>query len=145
MKIVSIRDVKLPERGTDSSAGIDFFVPNDYKELYLSPGDSVKRPSGIKRILETGKVGIFMNKSSHGSQGLQVGACVVDSDYRGEVHLNVHNIGNKDFKIYPGMKIVQMLVQSVDLCDISVISDDEFNAHLNTQRGSGGFGSTGDK
>jgi len=145
MHITLTRDVKKPNRGTSNSAGIDFYVPNDFKATILEPGQSVKIPSGVKMLLPPGKVGIFFNKSGHGSKGLQVGACVVDSDYRGEVHLDLHNISLKDFEIKPGMKITQMLVQDVDLYEVQQISNEEYSTYENTERGSGGFGSTGDK
>jgi len=143
MKIFITRDVKTPQRGTEEAAGLDFFVPNDFSAVHLEPGRSIKIPSGIKMILPKGKVGIFMNKSSHGSKGLFVGACVVDSDYRGEVHLDLHNVGLDDFIIKPGMKITQMLIQKVDVEPFETLSEEAFNLTLNTARGSGGFGSTG--
>lgn len=145
MKITLCRDVKRPERGTEESAGLDFFVPEDFPITHLCSGDSVKIPSGIKMALPKGYVGIFMNKSSHGSKGLFSGACVVDSDYRGEVHLDLHYVGNEYFTIKPGMKIVQMLVQRVELERVEVLTEKAFEAISNTERGSGGFGSTGDR
>ena len=48
MKVQKIRQVKTPNRGTDQSAGIDFFVPEDYPTTALQPGESVLIPSGIK-------------------------------------------------------------------------------------------------
>lgn len=143
MKVLLTRDVKCPNRGTAQSAGIDFYVPNDFPTTVLKPNESVKIPSGVRMVLDPGKVGIFFNKSSHGSKGLQVGACVVDSDYRGEVHLDLHYIGSSQFEIKPGMKITQMLIQDVDLCAIQEIDTMEFTKYSETERGTGGFGSTG--
>ena len=48
MKVAKVRDVKTPERGTDKSAGIDFFVPNDFIETVLPPQRDMLIPSGIK-------------------------------------------------------------------------------------------------
>lgn len=146
MKILICRDVKVPTRGTVESAGLDFYVPNDYKGPFvLEPGQSVKIPSGVKMVIPKGKAGIFMNKSSHGSRGLFVGACVVDSDYRGEVHLDLHNHGLAPFEIHHGMKIVQMLIQKVEYERTELVTESAFDMFNNTERGSGGFGSTGDK
>ena len=56
MKITKIRDVKTPIRGTEGSAGIDFFVPNDYPNSLrrIEPGDRFFIPSGIKANVPTG-------------------------------------------------------------------------------------------
>tara|TARA_R110000868_G_C10973188_1_gene771456 strand:+ start:11068 stop:11502 length:435 start_codon:yes stop_codon:yes gene_type:complete len=143
MKITLTKDVKVPERGTSEAAGLDFFVPNEFGPYVVEPGKSIKIPSGVKMVIPKGMAGIFMNKSSHGSKGILVGACVVDSDYRGEVHLDLHNVSLESFVIKPGMKIVQMIVQRVELEDITVITNNAFEAQADTERGEGGFGSTG--
>ena len=63
MKISKIRDVKTPVRGTEKSAGIDFFVPKDFNKTRLFPGESVFIPSGIKVNVPTGHALIAFNKS----------------------------------------------------------------------------------
>lgn len=144
MIFTKTRDVKSPARGTSTSAGIDFFVPNDHAEVWLEPGQSVNIPSGIKVVLPTGVAGIFFNKSSLGSYGIFVGACVVDSDYRGEVHLNVHNVGSEGYFIKPGQKLVQMILTPIRLDEATEVDDAMYLAMGGeTERGSGGFGSTG--
>lgn len=144
MQFIKVRDVKSPARGTDESAGLDFFVPEDVQPTMLYPGQSTNIPSGIKMILPIGKAGIFFNKSGVGVKGILVGACVVDSDYRGEVHLNVVNT-TEDliYRIEPGKKLVQMVVLDVDLSMPREITQTEFDLQSITQRGTGGFGSTG--
>lgn len=143
MLFTKTRDVKSPNRGTPDSAGIDFFIPNDYPETTVQPGSSVNIPSGIKVILGSGTAGIFFNKSGVAVKGLMVGACVVDSDYRGEVHLNIHNVSKDPQIIKPGQKITQMLIINVELNNITEIDNNSYNLSSDTQRGSGGFGSTG--
>lgn len=145
MKFIKCREVKSPARGTPESAGLDFFIPqNEYDEsIVIRPGESVNIPSGIKMIIPKGKAGIFFNKSGVGVKGVIVGACVVDSDYRGEVHLNVHNVSNEEVEFRPGQKLVQMLLIDVDLVSPEEITKEEFTKESNTIRGSGGFGSTG--
>lgn len=143
VKFIKVRDVKSPNRGTPESAGIDFFVPEEFDKFKLMPGESVMVPSGIKMIIPTGYSGNFYNKSGIGKRGLLVGAQVVDSDYRGEIHLNVHNVSNEEQEILPGQKLVQMLIQPVFLLEPKEISEKEFVENGNTSRGDGGFGSTG--
>lgn len=144
MKISKIRNVKTPERGTPLSAGLDFFVPNDFPgEHFLLPGDAVNIPSGIKVKVPHGFALVFMNKSGVAvKKGLQVGACVVDEDYQGEVHLHVRNTSTDVQSIKPGEKLVQALLIPVDYCDVEVVNADELYEE-GTQRGEGGFGSTG--
>ena len=111
-KFVKVKEVASPERGTSQSAGIDFFIPNDAFGSYgLGPGESLKIPSGIKMIIPEGYCLQFVNKSGWGSKGLFVGACLVDSDYRGEIHLDIHNFSKNAINLTAGMKIVQAILR----------------------------------
>lgn len=146
MKITKVRDVKTPVRGTDKSAGIDFFVPNDFPgEHYLATSQSINIPSGIHAKIPEGHALIVMNKSGVAlKKGLQVGACVVDEDYQGEIHIHVTNIGDDLATIKPGEKLVQMLLVPViyDIPELVDSLDNLYNGET-TDRGAGGFGSTG--
>ncbi len=71
-----------------------------------------------------------------------VGACVVDSDYQGEIHLHLINVGNQTITIRPGDKLVQFLLIEVDHDIIEEVREDDL-FRMPTRRGSGGFGSTG--
>ena len=147
MKISKIRNVKTPTRGTIGSAGIDFYVPNDYPNSLrrVAPGERYFIPSGIKANVPEGYALIAMNKSGVAlKKGLMVGACVVDSDYQGEIHLHLVNTGTNDVTIEPGEKLTQFLLIPVDHCPVEVVDEsDLFDDE--TTRGSGGFGSTGVK
>jgi len=91
VKISKTRNVKTPTRGTNGSAGIDFYVPNDYPSnlCTISSGDRFIIPSGIRANVPNGHALIAFNKSGVAlKKGLMAGACVVDSDYQGEIHLN---------------------------------------------------------
>lgn len=142
MRFTKVKDVKTPQRGTTLSAGLDFFVPDDFEAKCLNPGESVVVPSGLKLILDPGTVGVFNNKSSIGKDGILVGSCVIDADYRGEVGLSVTNASNAGFRIVPGMKLVQLLIYNVDLTRPLEISNEDYETNT-TERGAGGFGSTG--
>ena len=137
------RDVKSPIRAHNTDAGIDFFVPNDFGEVILKPGDDVLIDSGIKVAIPDGYVLIFKEKSGVATKKkLTVGASVVDSDYRGVVHFHLFNNGLDEQKIMSGEKIIQGLVVPVSLCMTKEISIDEYDK-METERGSGGFGSSG--
>lgn len=147
MKLAKTRDVKTPTRGTDGSAGIDFYIPNDYPQnrdlCTIRPGERFFIPSGIKANVPAGYALIAMNKSGVAlKKGLLVGACVVDSDYQGEIHLHLVNVGTKDATIEPGEKLTQFLLIPVNHCTVEVVAENTLFLE-ETSRGSGGFGSTG--
>ena len=145
MKIAKIRDVKTPTRGTHGSAGIDFYVPNDYPNSLrrVAPGERFFIPSGVKANVPEGYALIAMNKSGVAlKKGLMVGACVVDSDYQGEIHLHLVNTSNDDVTIEAGEKLTQFLLIPVDHCAVEVVNESDLFSH-ESDRGAGGFGSTG--
>lgn len=147
MKLAKIRNVKTPVRGTNGSAGIDFYVPDDYPSnlCAIEPGDRFFIPSGIKANVPDGFALIAMNKSGVAmKKGLMVGACVVDSDYQGEIHLHLINASNKTVTIEPGDKLTQFLLVPVNHCLVEIVNEDDLFTE-ETSRGSGGFGSTGVK
>ena len=146
MKISKIRNVKSPSRGTEGSAGIDFYVPNDYPTNLCSiqPGDRFFIPSGIKANVPEGYALIAFNKSGVAlKKGLMVGACVVDHDYEGEIHIHLVNTSDKIAHIEPGEKLVQFLLVPVDHCSLEEVEERDLFAGKFSTRGSGGFGSTG--
>ena len=145
MKISKLRKVKTPTRGTVGSAGIDFYVPDDYPSDVgtISPGNAVFLPSGIAANVPNGHALIAFNKSGVAlKKGLMVGACVVDSDYQGEIHLHLVNTSTKPVNIDAGEKLVQFLLVPVNHCEVELVQrHDLFDE--DTERGAGGFGSTG--
>jgi dUTP pyrophosphatase len=141
IRYVKTRDVKDPNYGSKGSAGIDFYVPNSVTIPGVGPGDSILIPSGIKVEIPDETVLIAFNKSGVSTkQGLQVGACVVDSDYRGEIHLHVFNSTNLIQFIEPGQKLVQFVLLPYHQATLLETTAESFST---TQRGEGGFGSTG--
>ena len=171
LKILKVRDVKSPVRGTNEAAGIDFFVPEfneafvkdlveKNKELSLPvpsmiqdngmfmtifPNGRVLIPSGIKTWMTPGTALIAANKSGVATKkGLIFGAQVVDSDYAGEVHISVINTSNVPVTIKTGEKLIQFIHTPVLLTSPEEVDEYTFNAlHDKSQRGDGGFGSTG--
>lgn len=151
-----VKPVKAPERGTEESAGIDFFVPETFEEVKLRPLQSVLIPSGVHVKFPKGWALIAKNKSGVCSKkGLIVGACVIDSDYQGEVHIHVINVGEDVQTISPNEKLIQCLLTPIGLPEIQEIVGYEgageggsFTAlellyPETSKRGKGGFGSTG--
>jgi len=144
MQIALVRDVKTPARGSDKSAGIDFFIPNDYigtKGIW--PQEDILIPSGVKAKIPEGYMLTAFNKSGVATKkGLIVGACVCDEDYQGEIHLHLINTTTQKVDIAPGEKIVQFVLVPILYEGIEVVKEDEL-FETETERGAGGFGSTG--
>ena len=142
--IAKTRDVKTPTRGTDKSAGLDFYVPNDFPGThYLAQGQDVNIPSGIKVRVPENTALIVKNKSGQAlKKGLQVGACVIDEDYQGEIHIHVRNIGLDVVEIKPGEKLVQVLIIPIIYLEPELVNDEDLFEET-TIRGDGAFGSTG--
>jgi len=145
LAVAKVRSVKTPTRGTVGSAGIDFYVPDDYPDnlCKVSPGEKYFIPSGIKANVPNGYALIAMNKSGVSlKKNLIVGACVVDSDYQGEIHLHLVNIGQEPVNISPGDKLVQFLLVPVNHGPVKLVNERYLYSGA-SDRGSGGFGSTG--
>lgn len=143
IRYAKIRDVKSILRAHPTDAGIDFFIPEDFPVTTIQPGESVLIPSGIKVHFDHGWALVANNKSGIASKkGLLVGAQVIDSSYQGEVHINLHNVGLNPQTIGPGEKIVQFVMYNIGLPTPEEVPLDELYSEK-SDRGEGGFGSTG--
>lgn len=149
------RPVKSPVRGTAESAGIDFFVPDDFQETSVRPGYPILIPSGIKCAYPPGYALILFNKSGIATKyKLTSLACVCDSDYQGEVHISLINVGKDPVTISPGMKIAQFILVPIALAQPTELDSEDSlwdtwsqmtgRQHASSERGDGGFGSTGE-
>lgn len=141
LKMKKVREnAPVPKRGTKESAGLDLCAVID-EAVIINPGESVVLPTGLAVSVPVGTAGMIFTRSGLGiKHGIHVtnGVGVIDSDYRGEVHVGLHNLSQKAYKIEPMERIAQMIIMpyyapEIILCD----SLDE------TERGEGGFGSTG--
>jgi len=144
LQFAKVREVKTPIISTDGSAGIDFFIPEKYNETkILGPGDSVLIPSGIHVKIPNGFALIAFNKSGISTKkNLMVGACVIDSDYQGEIHIHLINCGNKHKAINPGEKIIQFILMETPKVEIRECPKLSDLYTEETERGKDGFGST---
>lgn len=140
LKFQKLRDVKSPERGTTKSAGIDFFIPNDFAPKFLLPNQDIIIKSGIKTKLPKGYALIAFNKSGIAKKGLSIGACVVDEDYTGEIHLHVYNRSKSAIRLIPGMKLIQFILIPICYAELEECNHLDFETSM---RGEGAFGSTG--
>jgi len=107
----------------------------------LKPSERKLIPTGISVAIDEGKVGLIFIRSSLGfKKGLSLPNCVgvIDSDYRGEIFVACVNIGTEEIAIKKGERIAQLVVMPYSHEDIIIEEDLD-----DTNRGAGGFGSTG--
>lgn len=135
------RDYPLPQYATSGSAGIDLRACVD-APLELKPGDTQLIPSGIAIHLgDPGYAAIVLPRSGLGHKhGIVLGNLVglIDSDYQGQIFVSCWNRGQTTFTIQPGERIAQLVVVPVVQVEFDVVN--EFAA---SERGAGGFGSSG--
>lgn len=134
---------KVPTRATSGSAGYDLYADIE-APIYLMKGETLLIPTGVAVALPDAKsVAVVCARSGlaikHGIT-LANGVGIIDSDYRGEIKVGLINLGAEDFVIEPGERIAQLLIMPVEIPEL-VVSD----SLSDTDRGSGGFGSTGKK
>jgi len=129
------KDASIPTRGTDGSAGFDLYANSMH---VLAPCDRVVVNTGIITEFDPNLSGQIWPRSGMAAMhGIDVLAGVVDSDYRGEVKVCLINHGDQDFHIMAGDRIAQILFVPV----ITVTVEPGYLSE--TDRGQGGFGSTG--
>lgn len=177
IRFIKVRDVKSPNRGNKGDAGIDFYVPNELKaseirdlnkktynglrifegvdnndlvdHILLHPGARVIIPSGIKVLIEPDESWLVaIDKSGVSTKkGLIATAKAVDSNYTGEVHICVTNIGLEKQTIVPGEKIIQFMHLPVYLTEPELIDEEEFKSISENwgNRGENWQGSTDNK
>jgi len=138
-------DIALPEYATDGSAGLDLRACLD-KEMskgkVLKPGETFLVPTGIAIYIEDPSLAaVLLPRSGLGHKhGIVLGNLVglIDSDYQGQLFVSCWNRGDKEFVIKTGERIAQMVLVPVVQANFTIV--DEFSE---TERGSGGFGSSG--
>ena len=137
---------KLPVRAHPSDAGMDiFYCPENHSGwISIKPGGTTLLETGLKISVPNGYMLQIMIKSGVATKKqLVTGACVVDSVYDGEIYVNLHNIGTKPQVIEPGQKIAQAVLVPLCIPELKELHTDNIY-ETQTERGSGGFGSTGD-
>ena len=144
VKILNSRigdDIPLPSYSTPGSAGMDLRACLD-ESFNLAPAETSLIPTGIAIfVADPGYAALILPRSGLGHKhGIVLGNLVglIDSDYQGELMISAWNRGDSNFTIEPGDRIAQLVVVPVQQVEFSVVS--EFST---TDRGAGGFGSSG--
>ena len=143
VKIKLTRGMTSPEYATSGSAAVDLRAALEENEvLTIAPGERALIPTGIAISPESSNVvAVIAGRSGLGiKKGITLSNCigVIDSDYRGEVCVGLINHGTEPFEVRRGDRIAQMMFMPVMTANFLVSETlDE------TERGAGGFGSTG--
>ena len=143
VKFVKVREgAKVPECGSKLAAGYDLAacIP-DLERVIIHPGETVKIPSGLAIAIPEGYFGgIYARSGLSTKQGLRPANCtgVIDCDFRGEIMVALHNDSNETRVIEHGQRVAQLIIQPY--LDVEFEEVDKLDG---TERGEGGFGSTG--
>ena len=141
---VAVRKLKekaiLPTYGSAQAAGADLYACLD-ADMTIAPGETAFVPTGLAMELPVGYVGLIYARSGLACKrdlapANKVG--VIDSDYRGEFIVALHNHGKNPQTISHGERVAQLVITPV--LNVSFLEADELS---DTQRAAGGFGSTG--
>ena len=141
MQIKLLNDLaKIPTRGSEYAAGYDLYAATS-EDIIIRPHETVKIGTGISIAIPSFLFGaIFARSGIATKQGLRPANCIgiIDSDYRGEIIVALHNDSNEDQIVPAGSRIAQLVLIEYWEANFEVV--DELNS---TERAEGGFGSTG--
>ena len=131
-------EAKLPTRGSERAAGLDLYA---VERVMIEPGGRAAVRTGLAVAVPRGFYGRIAPRSGLAVRhGIDVLAGVIDSDYRGEILCALVNHGREPFEIEPGARIAQLVIEVIATPEPVWAEDLEA-----TERGAGGFGSTGQK
>jgi dUTP pyrophosphatase len=129
---------KLPSYAYDGDAGMDLFSLEDTQ---IPAGEKIAIRTGLKFAIPRGYAGFVWDKSGLAvKHHLKTMAGVIDSNYRGELLVVLTNLGREIYKVEKGSKIAQLVIKPVANPEI-----EEGEIQDETDRGEGGFGSSGNK
>lgn len=132
----------MPNKATVGSLGYDIKAQLDTEEIVLNPLETIKIKAGFSIAIPYGYHAKIVSRSGLSSKGIVVANApgIIDSDYRGDICVLLTNIGKQPFKLENKSRIAQMFFEkNIDIEFVQVTSLSQ------TERGSGGFGSTGVK
>ena len=130
----------IPTRGSDYAAGYDLYACID-EEMYIPSGKTKKIGTGIAMEIPHGYFGAIYARSGLATKrGLRLANAVgvIDEDYRGNIIVPLFNDSNFGETIKPGERIAQLIIQKYE--ELDFLESEELG---DTERSSGGFGSTG--
>ena len=134
------KNATIPTRGSEEAAGYDLYAGTT-KDIDIAPHSTVKIPTNIAMEIPNGFFGAIYARSGLATKkGLRPANCVgvIDSDYRGNIIVAIHNDTDEMMTIEPMERVAQIIIQpylEVEFIEVETVND--------TDRGANGFGSTG--
>lgn len=137
--VMTKTDAKEPRYGSEGAAGIDIYYNGD-DEITIGPGNLAELKTHLAVEIPEGYFGMLVVRSGYGWRGLSMlnSVGIIDCDYRGEIGIKLVNHGHDIITIEPGVRVAQMILipyRCAELKGVESLGE--------TERGSGGFGSTG--
>lgn len=141
VKIKILRDgAAVPKIATEGSAAADLRACIE-EPVTVKPGETALLPTGFAMVVPKGFAAFIFARSGLGiKHGIAPANCVgvIDSDYRGEVCVGLHNYSGEAYTVQPGERVAQMAIMPVAAANFVAVQELD-----DTDRGAGGFGSTG--
>ena len=141
MKIVLDEGAKMPTRGHAADAGLDLYAREDFIVNGCYVPDSVGcalHDTGVHVQIPEGYVGFLKSKSGLNVRNGITGEGVIDAGYTGSIVVKLYNHGGYDYQVRRGDKISQLVILPIITPEVELVEELE-----STERGNGGFGSTG--
>lgn len=138
LRVEVVEGGQVGHAATAGSAGLDLYAR---ESSAIGPGGRVLVPCGIRAAIPQGYCGMVCSRSG---MALRWGVVVlnapgiIDSDYRGEIGAILQNAGAEVFHVKPGDRVAQLLIVPIAMMEIGIVEGLD-----STDRGTGGFGSTG--
>lgn len=129
-----------PTKGSAFAAGYDLYADTD-REIVVEPGDTVPFCTGIAMEIPDGYCGKIYSRSGLSTKYgicLANGVAIIDTDFRGNIRIPMHNESDKPFTVMPHERLAQIIIEKVP--EVMFYECDELTE---TDRGDGGFGSSG--
>lgn len=135
MKVVLDEGAKMPTRAHDTDAGLDLYALDS---CIVEAKDSAVFDTGVHVEIPVGFAGFLKSKSGLNVKHGIVSEGVIDAGYTGSIVVKLYNHSGYDYRVNAGDKISQLVILPVALADLQQVDSLD-----DTERGNGGFGSTG--
>lgn len=140
IKVVLDNGAYMPEKAHDTDAGFDLRAPYDFEvpEMEIYTAGSATIDTGVHIQLPKGTVGMIKSKSGLNVKHSLIAEGVIDVGFTGSIVVKIYNLSSKPYHFKKGDKITQLVIMPIVENELEQVDSLE-----DTERGNGGFGSTG--
>lgn len=142
---LSSSDAVMPTRANPDDAGLDLYTPGGFSWEFL-PGEKRMVNTNVQVAIPKGYVGLLVARSSLQKKGLMVAnnVGIIDAGYRGDLMVALLNVGVHATTLAPNERFAQLVLVPIITPAVKLVTESD-NDWFDTDRGAGGFGSTGSK